>query len=145
MKGSPYGTVRDSYGGGGGGGGGDGSSSSAYVFDVGSKEEFESIVSSFPIVVVDVWAGYCNPCNMMAPKYADLALKFRTEHQRQQVIFVKDNIETNVDIHKPLVTVVPTFFMYVHGKRYHIPDFREMEITVQTALNDIATLHNTSS
>jgi len=107
------------------------------VYDIDSLETFEKILKDFPIVVVDVWAAYCNPCKMLMPKYEMIARKFEGHFRDKHIIFLKDNIEMNVNIHKPLVTVVPTFFMYVNGKRYHISDFREMEVTIQSALNDV--------
>ncbi len=107
------------------------------TFDIENKESFEQILQMFPIVVVDVWAPYCNPCRMMMPKYEAVAKAFLPQHQQQQIIFMKENIEEHADIHKPHVTVVPTFFMYVHGKRYHIADFREMHVTVESALVDL--------
>lgn len=109
----------------------------SYVFDIQDKESFEAILKIFPIVVVDVWAAYCNPCRMMAPKYENVANAFRRKHEQRMIIFLKDDIEQHSDIHKPLVSVVPTFFMYVNGKRYHVPDFRELEVTVEAALTDI--------
>lgn len=125
---SPYDEARSS---------GDERDTFTFVFDIKDKQSFEEIAKMFPIVIVDVWAPYCNPCRMMAVKYADMAKRFAMEHQQGKIIFMKDNIVEHEDIHKPHVTVVPTFFMYVHGKRYNVPDFREMEVTIQTALRDI--------
>lgn len=115
----------------------DGGSASPIVYDIDGKESFQKIVDLFPIVVVDVWAPYCNPCKMMAVKYENVAKMFQKQHENHQIIFMKDNIEQHDDIHKPHVTVVPTFFMYVHGKRFHIPDFREMQVTIESALSDV--------
>lgn len=108
------------------------------TFDIESKESFERILKMFPIVVVDVWAAYCNPCKMILPKFESLARSFQQQHKEAKIIFMKDNIEVHDDIHKPLVSVVPSFFMYVHGKRYPVPDFRELDVTIETALADIA-------
>ena len=107
------------------------------VFDIRSNEELAKIVQDFPIVVVDVWAPYCNPCRMLMPKYEKIARKYERAFHDRLLIFVKDNIEQNIDIHKPHVRVVPTFFVYVHGQRYHISTFSEIEPTVESALNDV--------
>lgn len=130
-----YGTFNQSYPTSSGVNGGQDNEPS-FVFDIEDKQSFEHILQMFPIVIVDVWAPYCNPCRMMAAKYNDVAKQFVAQHKEQKIIFMKDNIEQHDDIHKPHVTVVPTFFMYVHGKRYHIPDFREMQVTIETALVD---------
>lgn len=107
------------------------------VFDIRSNEELEKILQDFPIVVVDVWAAYCNPCKMLMPKYERIARKFERHFHNRHIIFLKDNIEQNQDIHKPHVRVVPTFFIYVRGQRYHIANFSEIEATVESALNDV--------
>lgn len=117
--------------------GGQPSGRPSLVFDIEDKNSFHEILKLFAIVVVDVWAPYCNPCRMIAPKYVDIANSFATEHNQNLIIFMKDNIQQHDDIHKPDVTVVPTFFLYVLGKRYHIPDFREMRVTIETALEDV--------
>lgn len=106
------------------------------VFDCTSNDELQRLIQEFPVVVVDVWAPYCNPCKMLLPKYERIARKYEKQFQERRIIFLKDNIELNADIHKPHVRVVPTFFVYVHGQRYHISTFSEIEPTVESALND---------
>lgn len=110
---------------------------SPVVFDLQSAEELQRMIHDFPIVVVDVWAPYCNPCRMLMPKFEKIARKYEGAFRDRRLIFVKDNIEVNADIHKPLVRVVPTFFVYVHGERYHISSFGEIEATVDSALMDV--------
>lgn len=107
------------------------------VFDIRTQEELQRMIRDFPIVVVDVWAAYCNPCKMLLPKYEKIARKYERHFHDRHIIFVKDNIEQNPDLHKPDVRVVPTFFIYVHGQRYHIANFGEIEATVESALNDV--------
>jgi hypothetical protein len=72
---------------------------------------------------------------MLMPKYEKIAVRYG--NYPQHIIFLKDNIEENPTIHKPLVTVVPTFFMYVYGQRYKISEFGELDSTVQAALVDV--------
>lgn len=105
------------------------------VYNIDTMESFQHILQSYPIVVVDVWAAYCNPCKMLMPKYEKIAQRYG--NYPQHIIFLKDNIEENATIHKPLVTVVPTFFMYVYGHRYKISEFGELDSTVQAALIDV--------
>lgn len=108
-----------------------------YAFDIKSNQEFNDILDKFPIVVVDVWGAFCNPCKLLMPKYEKIAQKYAQYFQNGYIIFIKDNIEQNLDIHKPHVSVVPTFFIYVHKKRYQISDFREIDTTVESALRDV--------
>lgn len=108
-----------------------------YTFDIKSNQALHDILDKFPIVVVDVWAAFCNPCKLLMPKYEKIAQKYAQYFKNGYIIFIKDNIEQNPDIHKPHVSVVPTFFIYVNKKRYQISDFREIDATVESALRDI--------
>ena len=125
---SQYATVRESYK-------KDDESGSKIVFDIDSSESFQNILETFPIVVVDVWAPWCNPCRQLGPKYDKLAHKFEEAFNERRVIFLKDNIENNEDIHKPIVAVVPSFFIYVQGKRNVVEKFSDIDMILQDLLN----------
>lgn len=124
---SNYSSVRESYKTG-------EEDTSKIVFDIDTEESFQNILESFPIVVVDVHAPWCRPCKMLNPKYNELAKKYEDAFHQQQVIFLKDNIENNEDIHKPIVTVVPTFFIYVKGKRNIVEKFSDIDGILQDLL-----------
>jgi len=106
-----------------------------YVFDIDSSESFNEIIKLFPIVVVDAWASWCNPCNKILPKYIELAYSFKQNFDEKQIIFLKDNIENDDSIHKKIVNVVPSFFIYVYGKRFDISGFPTLEENIYDALS----------
>lgn len=124
---SNYSTFRDSYK-------TKEEETSPLVFDIKDPENFEDIVSNFPIVVVDVWSNKCRPCLMLSPKYNELAQKYEEAFHQQKIIFLKDNIEQNENIHKPLVMVVPTFFVYIRGQKHVVEKFSDIDIIVKDLL-----------
>ena len=125
---SQYSTVKESYK-------TDKDYGSKIVFDIDSEESFQDILQTFPIVVVKTWASWCQPCRQLGPKYNQLAEKYEEAFNQKRVIFLKDNIENNEDIHKPLVSVVPTFFIYVQGQRNTVEKFSDIDAILQDLLN----------
>ena len=43
------------------------------LYEIGSKEEFESLVAGNTPVLADFWATWCTPCKMQSPILADFA------------------------------------------------------------------------
>ena len=43
------------------------------LYEIGSKEEFESLVAGDTPVLADFWATWCTPCKMQSPILADFA------------------------------------------------------------------------
>jgi thioredoxin-like negative regulator of GroEL len=125
---SQYATVRESYK-------KDEDTGSKIVFDIDSEESFHDILQKFPIVVVDAHAKWCAPCRQLGPKYNQLAHKYEEAFNQGQVIFLKDDIDQNEDIHKPFISVVPTFFIYVQGQRNTVEKFSDIDAILQDLLN----------
>ena len=57
------------------------------------KENFEEIISSDKLVVIDFWAEWCGPCRTIAPIVGELAEEFEG-----QALIGKCNVEDNDDI-----------------------------------------------
>lgn len=76
-----------------------------------SIEEKKRIISMNKIVVLDLYADWCQPCKLIEPRVAHLALK----HTYTGVcVFVKENIQDNISNHDD-ITGIPTFQFYVNG------------------------------
>lgn len=74
---------------------------------------FAAEVLSFPRpVVVDLWAGWCAPCRMIAPALEDIAVDLMGK-----VRIAKLNVDENPGTHARLrVTGIPTLVMFQGGK-----------------------------
>ena len=125
---SQYSTVKESYK-------TDEDNGSNIVFDIDSEESFQDILKRFPIVVVDSHAKWCAPCRQLGPKYNQLAQKYEEAFNQGLVIFLKDDIDQNENIHKPFLSVVPTFFIYVKGQRNVVEKFSDIDAILNNLIN----------
>lgn len=73
---------------------------------------FEEIIKSKKVVVVDFWAPWCGPCKMMSPTIDALA----TEYQDKDVAFVKYNIDEESEYVMDCgIRSVPTLVYFKNG------------------------------
>ena len=77
-----------------------------------SEKNFESILSGNKFVLVDFWATWCGPCQLMLPKFDNLFKKYGDKVKFGR-LNVDDNqgIATRFDVH-----AIPTFVLFVDGK-----------------------------
>jgi thioredoxin 1 len=75
---------------------------------------FEDILSRSNIVVLDIYADWCQPCKKMKPFIAE------TAELRPDIIFVAVRVEEleqfGMDAIRREVNAVPTFMMFQQGK-----------------------------
>lgn len=78
-----------------------------------TKENFElEVLKSNKPVVVDVYATWCGPCQMMEPILNDLEKELQATHK-----FVKINVDESRDLAVQFgVTSIPTFVFIKDGK-----------------------------
>ena len=98
-----------------------------YSYDLKDTEDLTKIIELFPIVVVDVWAEWCEPCKKVSVLYEELAKRFLEAHQKRLVIFVKDNIDHPDSYHADKVQSIPTIFIYVNKELVFRSDGYEEE------------------
>ena len=88
-------------------------------------------VQNSRVVVVDVWAKWCQPCVQLKPKFEDLASKFS---QSPYFKFHTDDIDEPTSHHVDKVTAVPSFFVYTDGslepRKVFQGDFDKLEMLV---------------
>jgi len=77
-----------------------------------TDEEFDQVVRSYGLVVVDLWAPWCGPCLVMAPIIEELAKKYAG-----RVVFAKLNVDENpLTAMKYDVRAIPTFLVFKRGR-----------------------------
>lgn len=77
-----------------------------------NKDNFKSIVlDSNKLVLVDFFATWCGPCQMLAPVIEDLS------KSRAEVVVAKVDIDENIEIARDYnIQVVPTLLLFKSGK-----------------------------
>jgi len=79
-----------------------------------NKEEFDKIVSKKKVVLVDMFATWCGPCQMMAPIVKDIEKEYE---KKDEVEILTVDIDENPDISSEYsVMSVPTFVFFKDGK-----------------------------
>ena len=60
--------------------------------EIATKAEFDEVLADEKLVVVDFTAAWCPPCQMIAPKYAELA-----EVVKDYATLVKVDVDANAE------------------------------------------------
>ncbi|KAJ3184013.1 Cytoplasmic thioredoxin isoenzyme 2 [Gaertneriomyces sp. JEL0708] len=81
------------------------------VHQITSEEEFNEIIKSNEIVIVDFFATWCGPCKMIAPKFEN----FSSTYTKAKFIKV-DVDEVPAVAEKVGVTAMPTFVVFKGGE-----------------------------
>ena len=83
-------------------------------FIVGNTENFEELISSDKITIVDFWAEWCGPCRTQLP----ILEKFANKNEDTQV--VKINVDENSELaQKYSVRSIPTIIYFKSGTVQH--------------------------
>jgi thioredoxin 1 len=92
-------------------------------------DDKKALIANNKLVVIDVFADWCGPCQSMAPVYAKLYLKYK-----DLCVLVKENVDLRLS---PTVTVVPTFLIYIEGSLKHqvVNNIDEVEKIIKKTLN----------
>ena len=77
-----------------------------------TDSNFEEILKSNKVVVVDFWAEWCGPCRMVAPIVEELAVQFN-----EKAFIGKLNVDDNPDSpEKYLIRNIPTILLFKDGE-----------------------------
>lgn len=73
---------------------------------------FKDTVKKYPLVVVDCWAGWCQPCRMIAPSVEQLA-----KEMSGKVVFGKLDVDANaVTPAEYGIMSIPTLLVFKGGE-----------------------------
>ncbi len=76
-----------------------------------TSENFEEIISSNKLVLVDFWANWCGPCKMISPIIEAISA------EREDVIVGKIDVDEQPELAKKFgVMSIPTFVVLKNGK-----------------------------
>jgi len=82
------------------------------VVDLNSKNFDEIIVNSDIPVIVDFWAPWCGPCQMMAPTFKSVAKEYPLK-----ALFTKVNTENEQNLGARFaIRSIPTIIVFKDGK-----------------------------
>lgn len=76
-----------------------------------TDSNFDRVIKSNPLVIIDCWAPWCAPCRMMAPIIDELAKEYAGK-----ILFGKLNVDENPRI--PIqyqIMSIPTFLVFKDG------------------------------
>lgn len=72
---------------------------------------FDEVMDSNEIIVLDFWAGWCQPCKILSPLFEEMAV------QNEDIFFGKVNIEEDKDLAEAFhVKSVPTLMAFKKGQ-----------------------------
>mmetsp|Transcript_11469 Transcript_11469/g.41988 ORF Transcript_11469/g.41988 Transcript_11469/m.41988 type:complete len:104 (-) Transcript_11469:909-1220(-) len=82
------------------------------VKQMGSTEEFNTIIKGDKPVIVDFTASWCGPCKMIAPFFAQLAETYPT------IEFIKVDVDELDDVAAQCgISAMPTFQVFKGGEK----------------------------
>ncbi|KAH8705496.1 thioredoxin TrxA [Talaromyces proteolyticus] len=76
------------------------------------KSEFEALVASDKLTVVDAFAEWCGPCKAIAPKIEAYSKQYT------DVQFIKFDVDDSPDVAQELgIRAMPTFIFFKNGQK----------------------------
>ena len=77
-----------------------------------NNANFDEIVSSNDLVVVDFWASWCGPCKMLVPVIEELA-----EDYEDKAVVGKVNVDDNAELAEKFgIMTIPAVFVFRKGE-----------------------------
>lgn len=98
-----------------------------------SLEQKNQLINSHLLTVVDIYADWCGPCQLLGPEFVKLFAKYNSNGV---IALAKENIDLKLSD----VNVVPTVQYFVHGKLQFVTtgaDINEIEKNIIDILQKI--------
>lgn len=82
------------------------------LINLGNESDFEKVISSNKVVLVDFYAEWCGPCKMMAPVLSDYASK------NSDVTVLKVNTDSFQQLAQKFdIRSIPTLMIFKDGSK----------------------------
>ena len=76
-----------------------------------AEDNFDSVINSGSLTIIDCWAAWCGPCRMLSPIVDELS------EQYTQITFGKLNVDENGAIAQRFqIMAIPTLLFFKGGK-----------------------------
>ena len=77
------------------------------------NDKFDDFVDKFPVVVIDFWAPWCQPCKALGPRLRQVSKIYRGK-----VAFGKVNIDNYKDLAKRFhILSIPNLMFFSYGEK----------------------------
>ena len=77
-----------------------------------NDSNFDIEKNKYPLMLVDFWASWCGPCNMMSPIIEQLAKEYSGK-----IVFAKINVDENPQIPNRFgIQSIPTMIIFKNGE-----------------------------
>ena len=93
-----------------------------------TSEQFNEVISSNDIVIIDFWAEWCGPCKSFAPTYEKVSEK------HEDIVFAKVNTEQEQELAAHFqIRSIPTLMVF----REEVVLFAQPGMLSETQLEDV--------
>ena len=93
-----------------------------------TSEQFNEVISSNDIVIIDFWAEWCGPCKSFAPTYE------KVSEQHEDIVFAKVNTEQEQELAAHFqIRSIPTLMVF----REEIVLFAQPGMLSETQLEEV--------
>ena len=79
------------------------------VINIESTDHKKSLVFNNKVVIVDIYADWCQPCKSIAPRFSNMA----NEYEKYGFVFLKEDVEKKISQN---IRGVPSFQFFYNGQ-----------------------------